>query len=113
MKKSGEEIALYEYNGEGLRTKKIADGRTQWYYYNGNKLAYITDGNNKLRYYFTRNTQGKLLQMFDYSGYPAQAVEIYWYHFDAHGNVIGLWDKNGSQVVTYKYDAWGNVTEFG
>ena len=113
VEKSGVQIAVYEYNGEGLRTKKNAEGRTERYYYNGDKLAYITDGNNKLRYYFTRDTQGKLIQFFDYSGQPAQSVEIYWYHYDAHGNVIGLWDKNGNKVVDYTYDAWGNGTQSG
>jgi hypothetical protein len=113
VEKSGEEKAVYEYNGEGLRTKKIANGRIERYYYNGDELAYITNGDNKLRYYFTRDMQGKPLQMFDYSGYPTQGVEIYWYHYDAHGNMIGLWDKHGTQVVTYSYDAWGNVTDSG
>ena len=111
VEKSGILIATYEYNGEGLRTKKVAEGRTERYYYNGDKLAYITDGNNKLRYYFTRDTQGKLLHFLDYSGQPTHPVEVYWYHYDAHGNVIGLWDKNGNKVATYTYtDAWGNGT---
>ena len=34
--------------------------------------------------------------------------ETYFYRKDAQGNIISLLDKNGSAVVEYKYDAWGN-----
>jgi len=32
----------------------------------------------------------------------------YFYRKDALGNVIALLDSNGSVVVKYLYDAWGN-----
>jgi len=54
-----------------------------------------------------RDASGRLLNMVDYTGASPQA---YWYLFDGHGSVIGLADKNGNQVATYEYDAWGNTT---
>ena len=100
-------LANYEYNADGLRTNKTANGKTEKYYYNGTKLAYITDGSNNLKYYFMRDASGRLLNMVDYTGASPQA---YWYLFDGHGSVIGLADNGGNQVATYEYDAWGNTT---
>ncbi len=32
----------------------------------------------------------------------------YYYHYNAHGDVIGISDKDGNRLATYEYDAWGN-----
>lgn len=102
---SGTTIALYDYDHEGLRTKKVSSGVTQHYYYNVDHLAYITDQNNKLRYSFTRDATGKLLTMTDHTG---TAAVNYYYVLNAHGDVLGLRDKNGTMVASYSYDAFGN-----
>ena len=34
---------------------------------------------------------------------------IYYYYYNAQGDVLGLYDQFGSVVATYEYDAWGNV----
>ncbi|WP_105617929.1 DNRLRE domain-containing protein [Vallitalea okinawensis] len=98
----------YEYNSNGLRTKKeiVNEGKIELYFYNDTKLAYITDGNNQLKYFFLRDVTGRPINMIDYTDTTPQT---YWYLYDAHGNVVGLADKNGDRVVTYEYDAWGNI----
>ena len=100
-------LEQYEYNADGLRTARL-DGSgnvLEKYVYNGSKLAYVTDGDNNLLYYFTRNASGSLLSFVDCTG--AEKV-AYWYVTDAHGNVVGLTNAAGELVVTYAYDAWGN-----
>lgn len=42
---------------------------------------------------------GRAINMIDYTGATPQT---YWYLYDAHGNVVGLADKNGSKVATYE-----------
>jgi RHS repeat-associated protein len=101
---SGATIGQYEYNQEGLRTKKIAGGATQIYYYNAGKLAYITDETNKLRYSFTRDPMGLLLTMTDHTG---TSPVNYSYVLNQRGDVLGLRDKNGTMVVSYEYEAFG------
>ena len=32
----------------------------------------------------------------------------YFYRKDAQANIVALLDNNGSVVVKYRYDAWGN-----
>lgn len=107
VKEGSTTLSQYEYNAAGLRTKKvdIASSKTYYYYYNGNKLAYISDGNNNMMYFFTRDTAGNLLNMIDYTEATAQT---YWYIIDGHGSILGMVDKDGDKVVSYKYDAWGN-----
>lgn len=108
VKQSGVTKAKYEYNADGLRTKKelVQEGKTELYYYNGDKLVYITDGSHNLKYFFLRDIKGKSVNMIDYSG--ATPV-TYWYLYDGHGNVVGLSDKNGNEVASYEYDAWGSI----
>ncbi|MDD2480725.1 MAG: DNRLRE domain-containing protein, partial [Lutispora sp.] len=100
------DIASYEYNGEGLRIRKVTQAKIERYYYIGGRLTYITNDANTLKYYFTRDTRGKLLHMIDYT---AATPKTYWYIHDAHDNVIGLADSSGYRVINYEYDAWGNV----
>ncbi|MGY0374218.1 RHS repeat-associated core domain-containing protein [Clostridium sp. JNZ J1-5] len=33
----------------------------------------------------------------------------YYYIRNAQGDIIGLYDKNGAQVVSYTYDSWGKI----
>ena len=36
----------------------------------------------------------------------------YFYHYNAHGDVIAITGSNGSVVATFNYDPWGNPTEY-
>lgn len=97
---SGGVMANYEYNWQGLRSKKTAGSKVEYYYYTGNELTYITDGSNSLKYFFVRDTTGKLLHMIDYKASP---VKVYAYVFDVHGSVVGLaWVQEESSVPLCK-----------
>ena len=108
---SGSELARYEYDSKGLRTRKITPTRTERYYYDGDDLSYVTEENggvsqNNLKYFFTRDTAGRLMHMIDYT---AATPKTYFYILDVHGNVVALADETGNKVVNYEYDAWGNL----
>lgn len=34
--------------------------------------------------------------------------DTFFYHYNAHGDVIALTDQQGKVVAKYEYDAWGN-----
>ncbi len=65
------------------------------------------------------NNGGKLLsqtfandtQVFLYHGDSRVALEfmgqLYYYVYNLQGDVVGLVDKTGATMVTYKYDVWG------
>ena len=103
----GSTVAQYEYNEQGLRTKKVAGSLTEYYYYDNGHLSYITSASNTLKYFFTRDAQGNLLNMIDWTVTPHKT---YWYVFNAHQDVLGMVDNSGQFVVTYKYNAFGEIT---
>ncbi len=45
--------------------------------------------------------------------YSAGVFDGYFFEKNIQGDVIGIWDQNGTKVVSYVYDAWGNVTVSG
>ena len=104
---SGVEKARYEYDWRGLRTKKVTPTKTELYYYNGDSLAYITDQNNNLKYYFVRDLNDRLLQMIDYT---AATPKAYIYVIDVHGNIVALVNDTGNRILNYEYNAWGQLT---
>lgn len=103
-------IVQYEYNLDGLRTKKtLEDGTVDHYHYNGSDLAYVSDGNNSLKYYFVRSSTGSLLYFIDYRSGVDQG-QVYTYLRNGHGDVAGLTNSAGDVIGRYEYDAWGNTT---
>lgn len=97
---------IFSYDENGLRTSKTSNSATYNYHYSGNKLIWITDGDNNLKYFFSRDGEENLLNIIDYTG---DNPRTYWYVFDEHQNVVGMIDENGQKVVSYEYDAWGNI----
>ncbi len=104
----GNTIGEYEYNDKRLRSKKTTANGVEYYFYDGQNLAYIMDEYYRLKYCFTRNAAGKLLNMIDCTG---STRKTYWYMLDNHGNVSKMVDDGGAVVVTYRYDAFGVITQ--
>ncbi|MDP4147166.1 MAG: DNRLRE domain-containing protein [Bacillota bacterium] len=88
----------YKYNDDGIRTSKTVNGVTTNYHLNGDKVTYESNGTDKI--YYTYDGAGKLVSM------NLNGVE-YYYIRNAQGDIIGLFDKTGTQVVSYTYDSWG------
>ena len=98
----------FEYNENGLRTKK-----TRMYYDNatgdivckvtnytlhGKNIVHMTEIGNELHFFY------------DVQNKPAVVVfngTSYAYLYNLQGDVIGLVDSNGTKMVSYSYDAWG------
>ena len=98
MSKSGQTIA-YGYDSDGKRITKTVNGTTYNYHYLGDQLVELTWGGNKLR--FTYDSTGPL-------SVNCNGAE-YFYVKNAQGDVTGLVNASGTRVVSYIYDAWGNL----
>ena len=89
----------YEYNSDGMRLSKTVGSTKTEYYYVGSQLVEMTQGSNKLH--------------FTYDATGASAVTYngtnYYYVKNAQGDIIGIVNTSGTVVVSYTYDAWGNV----
>ena len=96
MSKSGSSIT-YGYNADGKRISKTVNGTTYNYAYLGDQLTEMTWGSNKL--HFTYDSLGPA--SVTYNGVK------YFYLKNAQGDVTGLVNASGTQVVSYTYDPWG------
>ena len=101
MSKTGETVS-FEYNEDGLRTKKTATSTgTTEYTLHGKNIVHLKNGTDEMHFFY--DAQGKP-SVVVYGG------NKYRYMYNLQGDVIGLVDENGSLVVQYKYDAWGEPT---
>lgn len=85
----------YKYNDVGIRTEKTVDGATTKYYLSGDKVILEDNGTDKI--YFTYDSNDSLVSM------NLNNIE-YYYIRNAQGDIIGLFDSSGIQVVRYYYD---------
>ena len=100
----GTDSISYQYDDNGLRTKKTVNNvTTEYYRLNGVLLGQKT-GSEYIIYLYDENgsAYGLLLK-------NGTTEEYYYYIYNAQGDVIGIIDQSGTQVVSYDYDAWGKV----
>ncbi|MGI6359591.1 MAG: RHS repeat-associated core domain-containing protein [Acholeplasmatales bacterium] len=90
----------YKYNDEGVRIFKNNYGTYYYYTVLGNKVLKETWGNNTILY--TYDVDGSLIS-FNYNG-----VE-YFYVKNSLNDIIKIVNSSGSILVTYDYDAYGNI----
>ena len=94
----------YTYNSDGLRNSKYVTGTiTDYYWLNGTLQAQKT-GSEYIVLLHDENgvAYGFLLK-------NGATEEYYYYVFNVQGDVIGILDSNGTQVVEYTYNPWGEI----
>ena len=103
---NGRELAIYsdgtnnisyKYNQNGIRTSKTINNITTNYYVEGRNIIF-EDRNGTMLYYLY---SGDKLLGFIYNN------NTYYYHKTLFGDIIGIYDSNYSEIVTYEYDSWG------
>ena len=115
VRKGQKDIATYQYNQDGLRTLKETEDTVTQYTWDQNKLLreivtyketnktydvwYIYDGNDEIigfEYSYLNDLKEK------------KKTRVY-YEKNLLGDIISLLDSRGLEIVTYTYDAWGNM----
>ncbi|MBR6841457.1 MAG: hypothetical protein IKM77_04055, partial [Prevotella sp.] len=101
----GSRPITFEYNEDGLRTKKTVVGLSGTvvteYTLHGKNITHMTRGADTLHFYY--DAQNK----------PAVVIynsAAYGYLYNLQGDVVALVDGTGAKVVEYGYDAWGKPT---
>ena len=99
--KNGATILQNTYDGSGMRVKKVNNGKTTYFVYQGeNPLIEYSSDDNQLTYYI-------------YAGKKSVAEEKdgqkTFYHRDHLGSTRALTDQNGKLKGLCKYDAWGKL----
>lgn len=101
-KSNGIEVASYEYDADGRRTKKTVGTTVTKYYYDGDstRVLYETDGSGNLQVRYIYGDDYKPVAM-------VRGASTYFYHYNGHGDVVALTDATGAVVAEYDYDAYG------
>ena len=96
---NGDSIS-YTYNPDGIRTSKTVNGTTTKYHVMNGTLLGQTKGSDTIVFLYDEKASK---YGFDYNGTK------YYYIFNVQGDVIGILNQSGSQIVSYQYDPWGKV----
>ena len=94
------------YDAFGIRSMIAENGvTTEFMTFNGLVLSrYDKDGEQTENYYY-----GNSLLAMELSNSDTE-TSLYYYLKNSHGDVIGLYDNNGTLTETYRYDAFGTLT---
>ena len=103
MSKSGVTWS-FAYDASGMRTQRTNGSTTYNYTYDDSTLVRMTVGNNTLIFTYGVNSRPMAV---NYNGVD------YYYVTNAQGDVIAIVNSAGAEVVTYTYDAWGNILSTG
>ena len=106
----GYDEITFEYNENGLRTKKnrmfydSATGtvrqQTTEYTLHGKNIVHWSSGTNTMHFFYDAQNKPAVVV---HNGKP------YGYLYNLQGDVIALIDSSGNRVVEYRYDAWGRI----
>ena len=100
LKKSGT-LSQYVYDNDGRRIQKTVGDKVIRFYLDGDKIiAQKEEGGERMDF------------LYDEKGTPfafEYQEKMYFYQTNLQGDIIGIVDSKGSQVVVYRYDAWGGL----
>lgn len=111
-------ITTLKYDGGGRRLVNTYDPKSNAAQGVKKQIQYVFDGldpvseydmlvGNDKRDNFYRGAGGRITTMHDFkSGTQGQ---MYWYHYNFKGDVVGLTKQNGNSTHNYRYDAYGSV----
>ena len=100
----GTDSISYTYDMNGLRTSKTVNGTTTQYYWLNGILEGQKTGNEYIIFLYDEN--GDAYGMIVKNG---NTENYYYYVFNVQGDVIGILDNSGTNVVEYTYDEWGSI----
>ena len=101
---SGNLLATYTYNADGLRTSKTVGGATTEYYWMNGTLYAQKTGEEYL--YFLYDESG---MAYGFVVKNNTEESYYYYEFNLQGDIIGIINSAGTKVVEYTYGAWGDI----
>ena len=94
-------MVQYVYYTDGRRIQKIGPEGTTHYYLNGSAvIAQRTDEGERMDFLY--DDKGNVFAL-EYEG------NLYFYRLNLQGDVLGIINSDGKEVVTYSYDSWGRL----
>ena len=105
----GGKTLSFTYNDEGIRTSKTVDGVTHYYTLEGTRIISERWGSNFIVYLYDES--GAPIGMQYRSDTTAEGTFSYFYfEKNLQGDIIAVYNESGTRLVSYTYDAWGNIS---
>ena len=106
--KSGS-FLTFTYNDEGIRTSKTVNNEVHTYTLNGTQIVSEAWDNHLIIYIYDIDSMPIGMQ-YRNTSYAEGVFDVYWFERNLQGDIVAVYDHNGTKLVAYVYDAWGNVT---
>ena len=105
----GENVVSFRYNDEGIRTGKNVNGVEHSYSLNGSQIIMEDMGGSLLVYLY--DASGSPIGMqYRNRIYDMGAYDNFWFEKNLQGDIVAVYDEDGTKLISYTYDAWGNFT---
>ena len=95
------------YNDSGKRIRKTVNGVTTDFYLDGSAILMQTSSDGS-RIDFFYDNKGNVFAM-------KYQNEMYFYRKNLFGDILGILDSHGTELVKYEYNSWGkllNLTDY-
>ena len=103
---NGDTSISYGYDSDSVRTTKTVNGVKYTYAYLNGQLMYETRGDAK--FYYSYDANG-ILYNVRYTLTDGGTEYSYYYTHNSRGDIVGIYNGVGELKAHYEYDAWGNV----
>ena len=103
---NGDTSISYGYDSDSVRTTKTVNGVKYTYAYLNGQLMYETRGDAK--FYYSYDANG-ILYNVRYTLTDGGTEYSYYYTHNSRGDIVGIYNGAGELKAHYEYDAWGNV----
>ena len=97
----------YTYNDSGIRTSKTVDGVVHTYLLDGSVIL-SEEYDGKLFLYMYDENGAPIGIKYREESYDKDVFDCYLFEKNFQGDITGIFNEAGTQVVWYEYDAWGN-----
>ena len=105
----GTYVLSYDYNDEGIRTKKVVNGVEHTYHLSGSQIVAEEWGSDLCVYLY--DADGSPIGMQYRTTSMAEGdFYTFWFEKNLQGDIVAVYNESGTKVYTYQYDAWGNCT---
>ena len=105
----GTYVLSYDYNDEGIRTKKVVNGVEHTYYLSGSQIVAEEWGSNLCVYLYDADGASIGMQ-YRTTSMAKGDFYTFWFEKNLQGDIVAVYNESGTKVYTYQYDAWGNCT---
>ena len=103
---NGDTSISYGYDSDSVRTTKTVNGVKYTYAYLNGQLMYETRGDAK--FYYSYDANG-ILYNVRYTLTDGGTEYSYYYTHNSRGDIVGIYNGAGELKAHYEYDALGNV----